>query len=356
MELVTAKHTEQNTDLNEKVLDLEYQQRRNNLVFDGIPESENETDYQCYEKILMAISGLKNVNTNDIWIARCHRLGRKKLNQRDRVSPRPIICCFHWYGDVSNILGDRWNLPKGIYVNEDLPEDWNDRRRVLKPIYKLAKRKQNLKEKTHWSKDKLVIEGKEYSVAPTNNISELKDLYNFDLAGTCEIRDANMLLFQGIHSIYSNFHPTRFVIDGVSYVSMEQYLQSSKASMANDDFNHRRILLTKSLYKAKRYGHLVKGLDTNKWNSKVSDIAYRGLKAKFTQNPSLLQLLLSTGNCLIAESTMDRFWGTGIRLNDNNALFRQNWYGNGLMSELYTRLRDELRSATNKATRATPRD
>ena len=158
---------EENVMLKEKLLDLEYRQRCNNLIFDGIPTVANESDTDCYEKVKTVIANIKSVDTSSIWIERCHRLGGN--NQQNRS----IICCFSYYSDVSKILAGRKELPKGVYVNEDLPEDWNDRRWVLKPIFNLAKSKVSDKKQVHWSKDKLVIQGKEYTVALINNLNEL---------------------------------------------------------------------------------------------------------------------------------------------------------------------------------------
>ena len=43
--------TQENTQLKEDLLPLEYHQRINNLVFDGSPEEKGETDQSCNEKI-----------------------------------------------------------------------------------------------------------------------------------------------------------------------------------------------------------------------------------------------------------------------------------------------------------------
>ncbi|RKP15050.1 hypothetical protein BJ684DRAFT_3234, partial [Piptocephalis cylindrospora] len=58
-------------------------------------------------------------------------------------------------------------------------------------------------------------------------------------------------------------------------------------------------------------------------------VMYQALKAKFTQHPRLLVLLLSTGNCLIREHTPnDTYWGDG---GGNNAESGKNRLGVLLM-------------------------
>ena len=53
----------------EKITDLEYYQKRNNLVFEGIPECKGETNYECFTNIIDLLSPI--TNTADMKIARC---------------------------------------------------------------------------------------------------------------------------------------------------------------------------------------------------------------------------------------------------------------------------------------------
>ena len=78
---------------------------------------------------------------SDVKMVSCHQLGVFK------AKTRLVIVNFHWYGDVETILGDHKFLPTGTYVNEDLPLIWNERRRVLRPIMKLATKSENFKGK-----------------------------------------------------------------------------------------------------------------------------------------------------------------------------------------------------------------
>ena len=49
---------DQNNELNERLLKLEYFTRRNNLLFDGFEEANNESDKDCYSKIRTALANL----------------------------------------------------------------------------------------------------------------------------------------------------------------------------------------------------------------------------------------------------------------------------------------------------------
>ena len=131
------KHlTEENHLLKEKVLDLEYRQCRNNLLFEGIPDSQSESDLDCIQKLRYSLRGIPGLNCDDFKIERCHRIdGKFAINKTRRV-----ICCFNWHYEVQCILRNRKQLPKNIYVSKDLPEEWIDRRRVLKPIFNAARK------------------------------------------------------------------------------------------------------------------------------------------------------------------------------------------------------------------------
>ena len=55
VEKINASLECENTQLKEKLLELEYQQKRNNLIFEGIPDVVEETDIQCMNKLRGAL-------------------------------------------------------------------------------------------------------------------------------------------------------------------------------------------------------------------------------------------------------------------------------------------------------------
>ena len=67
--------TEENTQLKEDLPQLEYHQRRNNIVFDGIPEENCESDQGCYQKIWDILAAPWNMNVNEIYITQYHWQG-----------------------------------------------------------------------------------------------------------------------------------------------------------------------------------------------------------------------------------------------------------------------------------------
>ena len=189
-------------EMKEKLLDLEFRQRCNNLVFDGFHESESETGYDCYLKIKNAIRNIPGIDPN-FKVDRCHRLGPKIAGRR-----RAIIACINWYGDVVKILNNRKMLQKGIFVSEDYPSEWIDRRRVLLPLFKKLKSMSEFTGKVHLTRDKLIVNNVIYRSGPTSNLASLNEI--LDMSATCEKRDDTNIVFHGIHSVFSNFHPAPF--------------------------------------------------------------------------------------------------------------------------------------------------
>ena len=331
----------ENLHLKEKLLGLEYRQQRNNLIFEGVVDSAREADLECIRKLRFVLKDVPGLNVAQFRIDRCHRLDghfKPQVNHR-------LICAFNWYNNVQCILRNRKCLPKGVYVSEDLPEEWIDRCKILKPIFNAAKRNENLKDKTHLTKDRLIIDGNTYAAGPEFNYANANAV--IDLKQTCERSsdDKSVQLFLGCHSPFSNLYTSSFNIDNVVYSCVEQYLQSQKAATFNDDTTHAKIMKEKNPYKMKKYGNRVKGFNEDRWKQVNKDCIHKAVHAKFTQNNVLLALLKDSGNTQICESSHDDCWGTAVHLHDWNALDRRHWKNptSGLMSEILSRVRQEIR-------------
>ena len=323
-----------NSELKEKLLDLEYRQQRNNLIFEWVVDADNETDLQCIEKLRYVLKDIPGLDASEFKIDCCHCLdGAFKVD-----SKRRIICAFNWYYDIQCILKNRKYLARGVYVSEDFSEEWNDRRRVLRPIFNAAKCNEKLKSKTHMSKDKLIIDGKPYTAASVSNISQ-GNTY-IDVTSTCQHSDDSKTIFLGSHSPYSNLYQSNFVINKCKYNCVEQYFQSSKAAALEDDASHFKIMQESNPYRIKRLGAKICNFDQNRWKKIEKDVMYKAVCAKFTQNQTLRSVLADSGETPIAESSTDSFWGTGLHLHDRNALDKRLWKsaGGGEMANFLARV------------------
>lgn len=328
LESVNLTLKAENTELKERLLQLEFHQKRYNLVFSGIPESDaSESGYDCYVKILQCLSNIPELNVDMIKIDRCHRLGSK-----NKYRPRDIIARMNWYGDLMQILNNRSQLPEGVYVNEDLPAEWEERRKLLRPLLLHAKSMDKYRHTSFLSRDKLIIDGKAYTVEPVNNLRDLpSDLVP---AESCERRNESTIAFLGPHSVFSNFHLAPFTEGGVKYCCTEQMIQAEKSAMFNDHRSLELIMRATNPYRIKELGSRVHGFDRAVWQHEAKKVVTRAVTAKFTQNKNLAGLLRSTGTLLIVEASPDKFWGTGVHLRNREALDRSKWNGNGVMSEI----------------------
>ena len=330
----------ENVQLREKLLDLEYQQRKNNLIFGGIFDGQNESDLNCISKVRFILKDIPGLDSQQFRIDKCYRLdGTYKEGQTRR-----ILCTFNWAYEVQCVLRNRKKLPRGVFVNEDLPEEWVDRRKILKPIFNAAKKVDKLRSGMKLVKDRLTIDGRTYTVAPVNNVYDVNAI--IDLPATCQRFDdqTGTLLFFGSHSPYSNLYPCSFVLDNVKYNSVEQYLQSEKAKLFDDDVVAAKIMKEPNPYKIKKLGSKIKKFNVQKWKSVKKQVAYKAVLAKFGQNKTLHDILLANDH-QIAESSENTFWGTGVHLHDRTALDKRAWKttDGGVMCQLFARVCQELR-------------
>ena len=334
---------EQNTNLNEKLLKLEYHQRRNNLLFDGFEEVYGETDTDCYSKVRLAIADLyeddPEIDGEPVPTA-YEKAGKITVNRIHRDGPytrgrkRPIIVNFQWFGDVRFILENKKKLPTDIYVNEDFPIEIRQRRRVLRPILKKALSLSRYKGKVKLKFDKLIVNGIPYSMG---NLRDLpKDLCPSD---NCQEENDDYIGFLGLHSPFSNFYQCSFKLNNVSYSNVEQVIQADKATSCNDDRAKFKIMSTKNPFEMKRIGRNLQGFNEQKWEKDQSaKVVYNAVMAKFSQDHELLNILLRTGSKCIFKASTDQYWGCGLHLCNPNLLKKDSWVNpsGGLMCTTYT--------------------
>ncbi|MCP3057767.1 NADAR family protein [Myxococcus sp. K38C18041901] len=161
------------------------------------------------------------------------------------------------------------------------------------------------------------------------------------MAGTR--RQDRFTFFWTQESPFSQWHPCEFVVDGVRYNCMEQYMMAGKARLFADEEMLARIMASASPKSQKALGRKVSGFVDETWVKERERIIYEGNRAKFTQNASLLEVLLaSQGTELVEASPMDRIWGVGLGMDDARILDPSKWRGLNLLGKVLTRLRDDL--------------
>ena len=144
---------------------------------------------------------------------------------------------------------------------------------------------------------------------------------------------------------YSQWTPSVFLVDGLTYSCAEQFMMAEKARLFSDQDVCDRIMATPDPRKHKRLGRRVSGFVESIWLANRSAIVHRGSMAKFSQDPALRQALLDTGDrTLVEASPLDRIWGIGLRSTDARAEDPAQWQGLNLLGLALMQVREALRS------------
>ena len=104
----------------EKLLELQSREMRDNLIFYRIPEEKGETDQDCVEKVLNLIqSELRVENARDIRFHKVHRIGRFNRNKT-----RPIVAKFAFFPEREKVRKSAKNLEGTNYsIGQQFPKE-----------------------------------------------------------------------------------------------------------------------------------------------------------------------------------------------------------------------------------------
>ncbi len=141
----------------------------------------------------------------------------------------------------------------------------------------------------------------------------------------------------------SNWYMSRFVVEGVAFSSMEQYMMYQKAVRFGDSDIASQIMRTDDVARIKQFGRQVSGYDDHIWNGMRQIIVFEGLSAKFSQNNELKEKLIATGNSILAECAVkDRIWGIGLSMTDPDRHDMSKWKGQNLLGYALMLVRERL--------------
>lgn len=143
---------------------------------------------------------------------------------------------------------------------------------------------------------------------------------------------------------FSQWHKSKFVVNGIQYCTAEQFMMAEKARLFDDEDICRQILETNNAKKQKALGRQVKDFNPTVWDKHKFSIVYLGNYAKFTQNEELKATLLNTGNTTLVEaSPYDKIWGIGLSEDDIKASDRNQWKGENLLGKVLDSVRARIR-------------
>ena len=167
----TVKQLSESTQVNSrridllayKSIDIEARQRRNNLLFLGIPEVRNE---DCLIVISEFLGDKLGLDADAITIQRAHRIGKPQHRQNVigravRIRHRPLIVAFRDYQDVEPVLSHANRLQGTPFgVNRDYPQEIIAARKPLFKEKKSLKAKQPNSSISIQYPAKLIVDGR----------------------------------------------------------------------------------------------------------------------------------------------------------------------------------------------------
>lgn len=146
-----------------------------------------------------------------------------------------------------------------------------------------------------------------------------------------------------IKSCFSQWWISEFVEDKISYYSAEQYMMAKKAVLFHDIEIQNLIIETNDPKECKKLGRKVSNFDEELWNANKYEIVKQANFLKFSQNISLKEFLMGTGQKVIVEaSPYDRVWGIGLTQDNPKASNPMQWNGENLLGFVLMEVRDTL--------------
>ena len=143
----------------------------------------------------------------------------------------------------------------------------------------------------------------------------------------------------------SNWYLCEFKYGRYTYSSTEQFMMAQKALLFRDFEIFEKVLKTTSPKTLKRLGKQVKNYDDEIWSKVRHLMMHRGIRAKFQQNPDILEKLIDTDNAVLAEcSPYDKIWGIGLAVDDARIHEVTKWKGKNLLGNILMDVRTELKS------------
>lgn len=159
------------------------------------------------------------------------------------------------------------------------------------------------------------------------------------------IAPTGFVFFTGDNGPLSMWHPCNIELDGVHFNSALQVVAYRKAKLFEDNDTAQHILKEMDPQRVHDLSHQVKSFSSGRWFLESYDIFDRANQAKFSQNPHLLEHLLSddyTGKEFVETLPCSLSWGIGLTRTDPRANHQAKWLGENMLGKILTELREQL--------------
>ncbi|BDD08910.1 hypothetical protein FUAX_13420 [Fulvitalea axinellae] len=144
-------------------------------------------------------------------------------------------------------------------------------------------------------------------------------------------------------SCLSQWWPSSFTVDGVTYKSTEHWMMAEKARLFNDDKMLAKIIEAETPAEAKKLGRKISPFVFEQWVEHRFEIVVKGNYHKFSQNEKLKAFLCGTGDTVLVEaSPVDNVWGIGLTADSSSANDPATWRGENLLGFALMEARDRI--------------
>ena len=330
---------EKHRKLENRISLLEDQLLEKNIIFQGVYEDEYEDKSDVKVQVIKAIA---NTMVGETYESKKALAGQTSIDSVERVGKynplrtRPVKVKFREKKDVDHLLKNRKKLPKGVFIEKEFSRSTEKERRLVRPILRAARKQDKYKGKVRMEGPHLVIDSKHYHRLNLHTLPSDLD----PIEATSKTSDTILGFFGELHP-FSNFHPSKFLFDGIEYHSSEQYIQMKAAEYFGDEVAKNRILSAEDAQDCKDISRDINNFNRRAWSVVAESLCEPGISQKFLQNPDLMTTLMNTGNKTIAESSYDDIWGTGMHIGSKEALNKSKWTGTNLLGKILMGIRDK---------------
>ena len=150
---------------------------------------------------------------------------------------------------------------------------------------------------------------------------------------------------------FSNWYDCKrgFRYKHLTFFNSEQAFMWEKAIAFGDMETAAKIMRTPNPSSNKQLGRQVKNFDANIWSELSYKIMVDVNLAKFSQNITLKNMLLLTGDKTIVEaSPVDKIWGIGLHWTNDDVLDKDKWQGQNLLGKALMEVREIFKSKMSK--------
>jgi ribA/ribD-fused uncharacterized protein len=142
--------------------------------------------------------------------------------------------------------------------------------------------------------------------------------------------------------MFSNWYPSTFVVDGITFNCGEQFMMYEKAMTFGDKGTAKLIMETNNPSIQKELGRQVQNYDDSIWAKVRYEKVKRGLLEKFKQEPFYSYLKERKDMIIVEASPYDRIWGIGYHENSRYILKEKDKWGENLLGKCIMEIAKEL--------------